>query len=74
LFTPINEIADGKIPDVASDSEFAPYVYSFYRAGILTGSDESGKFNPEGNIKRSEAATIMVRIVEAGTRKKVELN
>lgn len=74
LLAPINDIADGKIPDVAQDSDFAPFIYTFYRAGILTGSNANGDFNPSGNIKRSEAATIMVRIVEAGSRKTVELN
>lgn len=62
-----NDIADGAIPDV-TDNEA---VYLLYRAGILTGSDDSGAFLPESTIKRSHVAAIVSRIVDLGLREDV---
>ena len=38
-FPVINEVSDGKIPDVAMNADGAAQIYDFYRAGILVGSD-----------------------------------
>jgi len=70
----INDIADGAIPDVGPDAENAAEIYTFYRAGILTGSDEAGSFLPDTSIRRSEVAAILTRMYESGARKSVTLS
>ncbi len=57
------------IPDVSSSLSFSNNVYKLYNAGIITGSDKYGTFNPYTNIKRSEVATIATRIVDKSLRK-----
>ena len=75
-YTPINSIADNSIPDVTLSvwAKFAPRIYVFYRAGILTGSDAKGTFNPEANIKRSEVAAILTRMFDKTERKSITLS
>lgn len=73
-FEEIGIIADGAIPDVDMNSDYAEAVYLLYRAGILTGSDEKGTFNPKSTITRAEAATIISRIVDPTLRKTIELS
>lgn len=68
VFNEINTIESGKIPDVEENSINEP-IYLFYRAGILTGSDKYGTFNPNSNIQRSEVATIITRMADASQRK-----
>jgi len=65
---PFNTIEDGSIPDVRMDAPYASAIYTLYRSGILTGSDEYGTFHPDTNIKRSEIAAIISRIVNPDTR------
>ena len=48
-------------------------VCRLYRAGILTGNDGYGTFAPYTNIKRSEVAAIVSRVVDASQRKHVQL-
>ena len=64
----INEIADNAVPDVSMGQSYANSVYKLYRAGILTGSDATGKFNPQTYITRAEAATILSRMAESNNR------
>ena len=64
----INTVADGAIPDVQPGDAFAPFVYRLYRAGILRGSDDAGTFHPESSITRAEAAAIVSRMAESGSR------
>ena len=64
-----NTIADGAIPDVSMDASYADAVYLLYRAGVLTGSDSTGAFNPDSTIKRSEAAAIVTRMADPSLRK-----
>ena len=70
----INTVADNAIPDVKTTDKFAPEIYEFYRAGILTGSDAKGTFHSASTIKRSEAAAILLRMFEASARKSIILN
>ena len=70
----INTVADNAIPDVNTTDKFAPEIYEFYRAGILTGSDAKGTFHSASTIKRSEAAAILLRMFEASARKSIILN
>ena len=69
-----NTVADNAIPDVDMDDENAEEIYAFYRAGILTGSDAAGTFNPHTPIKRSEVATILNRMFDETTRQMITLN
>ena len=52
---------------------FASDIYEFYRAGILTGSDAKGTFHPASSIKRSEVATILLRMFDAAARVSIDL-
>lgn len=63
-FPVINNIPWNSIPDVPSNSKYAPAVYTLYRAGIVGGVDEKHSCAPETNIKRSEVATILVRMMD----------
>ncbi|MCL2709228.1 MAG: S-layer homology domain-containing protein, partial [Defluviitaleaceae bacterium] len=56
------------LPDVHSATPHAAAVYMLYRAGVLTGNDESGTFNPNNGITRAEAATIINRVIIPATR------
>lgn len=56
------------IPDVKISDSFGSAVYKLYGAGILTGSDEAGTFNPYKEIKRSEVAAIATRLKNAAIR------
>ena len=69
----INTVADNAIPDVKATDKFAPEIYEFYRAGILTGSDAKGTFHSASTIKRSEAAAILLRMFEAAARVSIDL-
>ena len=68
----INNIPDDSIPDFPSERSLARYIYKLYRAGILTGVDEAHNCNPEANIKRSEVAAILTRMMNED--KRVEFN
>jgi len=70
----INLVEDGAIPDVDMSADYADAVYLLYRAGILTGSDAKGTFQPDSTVTRAEAAAIVTRIVDPTLRKNIELS
>lgn len=57
----------GAIVDVASTMtkavQYAEEIFTLYRAGVLTGDEESHAFRPTETITRAEAAAIVVRLV-----------
>lgn len=65
------------IPDVInylySNGLSGESVYKFYRAGILTGTDEKGSFSSNYKIKRNEVAAIVVRMANPEMRKHFNL-
>jgi len=64
-----NNIPSGSIPDVKEEKGvYNKAVYRLYRAGIVAGSDAKGTFNPDSNIKRSEVAAILIRMMDAAAR------
>ncbi len=67
-----NKVEDGSIPDVPNTLANKE-IYDLYRAGIVTGSDAQGTYNPHSNIKRSEVAAIIHRFIDAGQRKSITL-
>ena len=71
--TPINRVANGAIPDVFESYSFGQAVYRLYRAGVLGGSDSAGTFFPGRTLSRAEAATIIMRTVEANKRVSLSL-
>lgn len=73
ILTSINEVEVNAIPDVPSDLTNAAAIYDFYRAGILTGTDSTGKFQPSDSINRAAVATIIARIVEPSLRQTINL-
>ena len=56
------------IPDVYADNPYRNEIFMLYNAGILTGSDANGTFNPKSNITRAEAAAIIARIAKITER------
>lgn len=59
----IHNYTDGFIPDVKMSSTHGADIYKLYNAGILQGSDALYNFKPNTNIKRSEIAAIVVRMM-----------
>lgn len=74
MYAEINTVIDNAIPDVSSENLYAKEIYSLYKSGILSGSDDFGTFLPKTNIKRSEVAVIISRIVENALRKTITLD
>ena len=50
------------IPDVNVSASYAEDILMLYKAGVVMGSDNYGTFNPDADIKRSEAAAIINRV------------
>lgn len=72
-FSTINTIPAGSILDVDDNNPYASAVYKLYRAGIVTGVDESHNCNPDANIKRCEVATIISRMLDESKRQKFNM-
>ena len=66
--TPVNRVDDGAIPDVFESYSYGQAVYKLYRAGVLTGADSEGSFYPGRSLTRAEAATIIMRMIDANSR------
>ena len=73
-FKEINSIPNGSILDVKENAPYAIFVYKLYRAGIVTGVDGEHNCNPKANIKRSEVATIISRMMDEGNRVKFDMS
>lgn len=69
----INSVDSGSITDIPAGAEYEGAAYKLYRAGILTGSDAQGSFQPQSTITRSEVASIAARMAVEGNRKRVTL-
>lgn len=52
------------LPDVGEDN----VALFFYNAGVLTGKDDYGTFDPQGTLSRSECAAMVARVVRPGLR------
>lgn len=75
----INSVSNGSIPDVSSGDVYADEIYTFYRAGILTGySNTDGyaehAFGMGATITRAEVATIINRMVDSSVRKSFNIS
>lgn len=65
-FKAVNSIT--KLPDVSNSTKYNAEIYALYNAGILRGSDNYGTFYPSTDIKRSEVAAIINRVVNEDNR------
>ena len=64
----INTVPDGSIPDVPMTHPQAAAIYKLYRAGIVQGVDAAHNCDPTSNIKRSEVAAILTRMMNETAR------
>lgn len=58
-----NDVPLTDIPDVHDTTPFAYEILDLYNKGIATGSDEYMNYYPDSQIKRSEAAALVSRIL-----------
>ncbi len=58
-FTEKNYVPDGSIPDVPDNDA----IYKLYRTGIVGGVDAKRNCLPDANIKRSEVAAVLTRMM-----------
>lgn len=70
---PINTVDDGMIPDVPVGAANYDAIYLLYRAGVLTGSDGKGTYNPQTTIGRSSVAALVTRMVKPELRQSITL-
>ena len=59
----INDVPITDIPDVYDTTPFAYEILDLYNKGIAVGSDEFMAYYPDSQVKRSEAATLISRIL-----------
>ncbi|MBE7018878.1 MAG: S-layer homology domain-containing protein [Ruminococcaceae bacterium] len=65
----INNVEDDAIPDVPMTHPLSSSIYKLYRAGIVQGNDSLYSCNPDDNIKRSEVAVILTRMMNVAARR-----
>ena len=59
----INDVPITDIPDVYDTTPFAYEILDLYNKGVAVGSDEYMTFYPDSQVKRSEAAALISRIL-----------
>lgn len=67
-FPAINAIEKGMISDVDKYIKCKDQVYMLYNAGVLTGVNGVGDFEPYSGLSRSAAAAIVTRIADKSLR------
>ena len=73
----VNEIP--RIPDISPNFkedvfyDFDPYVYDFYRYGILNGADPYGGFHENASLTRGAAAAMLARLMDPAQRLEFEM-
>ncbi len=61
------------VPDVPSNADYRDKLLVLYNAGIVMGSDAKGSFHPDDNLRRSECAAIINRVMLPQNRLKKDL-
>lgn len=56
------------ITDVNDYTPFQQEILRLYRWGVVGGADASGSFHPDDGLKRSEAAALIVRMIDPAAR------
>ena len=64
----INVVDDDAIPDVSMKHKNAEGIYKLYRSGIVQGIDDAHRCSPDANVKRSEVAAILTRMMFDNSR------
>lgn len=67
----INQVEE--LPDVANTMSYGMEIFQLYNAGVFTGSDKYGTFQPYACITRAEVAAIVARMADPGLRKTLSL-
>ena len=70
-YVQLSEIKERQIPDMCNDS--ANPIIPLYNAGIISGKDAYGTFDPTSSIKRCEVAVIVSNMADQAARKPVTL-
>lgn len=74
VWTEINTVEAGAIPDVPVGAAYEEPIYRAYRCGITVGTDAAGHFKPDEPISRAEVAAMVIRIVDPSMRLTVTLS
>lgn len=61
------------LPDVSAGTDHSDAIFKLYNAGVFTGSDQYGMFQPYANITRAEVAAIAARCADTSQRKVLSL-
>lgn len=61
------------LPDVSAGTDYSQAIFDLYNAGVFTGNDKYGMFQPYANITRAEVAAIVARCADPGQRKTLNL-
>lgn len=67
----INAVSE--LPDVSGSTDGSGAIFKLYNAGIFTGSDQYGMFQPYAYITRAEVAAIAARCADVSLRKTLSL-
>lgn len=67
----INQVEE--LPDVVNTMSYGMEIFRLYNAGVFTGSDKYGTFQPNDCITRAEVAAIVARMADPGLRKTLSL-
>lgn len=63
-----------KVPDyIMIGSTYKKAALYAYATGLITGN-ESGAFSPKNNLSRAEAATVIMRLLDASLRKPIDID
>jgi len=65
-YAPQNTITS--LPDVNGNTPYYSAILLLYKAGVFTGSDDKGSFQPGNSITRAEVAVIISRVILPGMR------
>ena len=68
-------IANSRIPDYNSiGTAYRSYVKVAYTKGLIAGVDQQGTFLPSGTLTREQAAMVLYRLVDEGSRSPIDVN
>lgn len=65
-YTQLNEVSS--LPDLTETDDVYTAAMAFYRAGILSGTDDYGTFNGSSKITRAELAVMLTKLVVPSMR------
>lgn len=66
-WAPINSVTE--LPDVSASTNYYEAIFKLYNAGIVTGSDGFGTFQPHASVSRAEVAALAARCADPSQRR-----